>query len=486
MAEQRVRAGMDQAELWRNQPEIVKSRERSATSFLPFADFFSVAMLPFAGSLLRQATENLQRNLCFWTLLALFTVILIASHGGYRGQVLIGLRKQTGLAINCFLAVSIAMLSMAFLLGHAHIIVRRWTLADIAVTPFVIGCVRTALASRPAIETRAQRVSGPLVVCYENCPADLPLALREQQIVNRISGVLYLSPEHKPDERQNWPVLPDISALLEALWRRNVQDIVFVHHPELDRLASMAHPDLLADLLVYPARIWLAFDIGGNLPDMLKERSGTCKIVPIVSDDLVSSLNLTKRVFDVACSLVLLIVAAPLLIAAACLVKASGPGPIIFRQTRIGAHGHRFTVLKFRTMANDPTQPFAQAKQLDPRVTRIGRFLRRTSLDELLQLFNVLAGDMSLVGPRPHAPETEVEGINFENAVRLYRLRHRVKPGITGLAQIRGQRGETRAISMLEQRLASDLEYIQSWSLWLDISIMFQTLPMLVAQTNAW
>jgi exopolysaccharide biosynthesis polyprenyl glycosylphosphotransferase len=486
MAEQRVRAGISHTSLWRNQPEIVKPRLRSAANFLPFADFLAVAMLPFLGSLLRQTTENLQRNLCFWSLLALFTVMLIASHGGYRAPGPIGPRKQTGLAINCFLAISIAMLSMALLLGHPHIIVRRWTLADIAVTPFLIGCVRTTLAYRPAREVPGPPAGGPLVVCYDHCPDDLAFALREQQIFSRISGVLYLSPARRTDERPNWPVLPDIGALLDALQRHNAQDVVFVHHPALDRLATTEHQELLAELLVYPARIWLAFDIAGKLPDLLKDRSGTCKIVPIVSDDLVSSLNLTKRVFDVVCSLVILILAAPLLLAAACLVKASSPGPIIFRQTRIGAHGHRFTVLKFRTMANDASRSFAQARQADPRITKIGRFLRRTSLDELLQLFNVLTGDMSLVGPRPHAPETEVEGINFENAVRLYRLRHRVKPGITGLAQIRGQRGETRAISMLEQRLASDLEYIQSWSLWLDISIMFQTLPVLIAQTNAW
>jgi lipopolysaccharide/colanic/teichoic acid biosynthesis glycosyltransferase len=137
-------------------------------------------------------------------------------------------------------------------------------------------------------------------------------------------------------------------------------------------------------------------------------------------------------------------------------------------------------------MVDDPSRAFAQAVPNDPRVTRVGRFLRRTSFDEMLQLFNVVSGEMSLVGPRPHAPETQVEGMNFENAVKLYRLRHRVKPGITGLAQIRGQRGETREIGMLEQRLASDLEYIQSWSIWLDISIMLMTIPVMIAPKNAW
>jgi lipopolysaccharide/colanic/teichoic acid biosynthesis glycosyltransferase len=166
--------------------------------------------------------------------------------------------------------------------------------------------------------------------------------------------------------------------------------------------------------------------------------------------------------------------------------KASSPGPIIFRQKRTGAQGQEFTVFKFRTMAFETNQCVEQARQGDRRVTGIGLFLRKTSLDEVLQLFNVIRGDMSLVGPRPHAAATQVEGITFEQAVRLYRIRHRVKPGITGLAQIRGQRGETRAISTLEQRLASDLEYIQTWSLWLDITILFRTIPVVLRQTNAW
>ena len=440
-----------------------------------------------AGSLVRQTTENLDRNLSFWTLLSLISVALIASHGGYRTHLLTAVRKQTSLAINCFYATSIAMLSMSVLLGHAHILARRWTVADLLVTPLLIGFSRMVLARKLTGGHEAGASGGPIVICYDHCPGDLTKALDEQGISGRISGVLYLHAWPAPENRRGrWPTLPDIETLIKTIRAQNIRDVIFVHHPELDLFTRNLRRELLSDLLAFPARIWLAFDVTANLPEMLKDRSGSCKIVPIVMDDLVSSVNVTKRAFDLAGSIVLLLLFSPLLLLSTCLVKASSPGPVIFRQTRIGAHGRQFDVLKFRTMAHDPHRPFSQATRNDARVTRIGRFLRQTSLDELLQLFNVIRGDMSLVGPRPHAPETQVEGINFENAVRLYRLRHRVKPGMTGLAQIRGQRGETPAIGALEQRLASDLEYIQSWSLWLDISIMVQTLPVVFAQTNAW
>ncbi len=485
MAELHPAAGIDHVKPHSNQLRIVKLPEPSVGILFRLADFISILAVPLAGSLIRQSTENLQRNLCFWTLLSLTTVILIASHGGYRANQPKALRKQTGLAINCFLATSIAMLSMSILLGHSHILARRWTVADLIVTPFILGCVRATLTNVLAEGNTYTPASGPLVICYDLCPGDLTRALSEQQIPSQISGILRLSGRHSPGKTSSWPELPDIQTLLKTIRMKNIQDVVFVHHPELDVLATTLRQELLSELLAYPARIWLAFDVASNLPDVLRDSSGSCKIVPIVTDNLVTSLNLTKRAFDLAGSVIFLFLFAPVLLISACLVRASGPGPVIFRQIRTGAHGQQFTVLKFRTMAYDPFRPFAQAKQNDPRVTKIGRFLRRSSLDELLQLFNVLKGDMSLVGPRPHAPETQVEGINFENAVRLYRLRHRVKPGITGLAQIRGQRGETSAINMLEQRLASDLEYIQSWSLWLDISIMLQTLPMMIAKTNA-
>jgi exopolysaccharide biosynthesis polyprenyl glycosylphosphotransferase len=389
------------------------------------------------------------------------------------------------LAIKCFLATALAMLSMSLALGHAHILLRHWTFVDLALTPFVMASVRACLVSRVIKRQDEHAVRGSIVICSDRYPPDLDKALSAHLEISRVLGVLYLSDAEPPGAPHPWKRMPDRDAFLKALHAFEISDVIFVHHPELDAYAPAVHQQLLPAILAYPTRIWIAFDLASNLPEMAKGRYGACRLVPVVSDDLVSSANVLKRMVDLIGSIGLLIIFAPLLIISSVLVAASSRGPVVFRQTRTGAHGKRFTVLKFRTMVNDPHRAFAQATPNDPRVTRIGRFMRRTSLDELLQLFNVIAGEMSLVGPRPHAPETQVEGINFENAVKLYQLRHRVKPGITGLAQIRGQRGETREIGMLEQRLASDLEYIQSWSLWLDISILLQTIPVMIVPKNA-
>jgi len=191
-----------------------------------------------------------------------------------------------------------------------------------------------------------------------------------------------------------------------------------------------------------------------------------------------------KRALDVVVASTLLVLLLPFLLILAALVRVSGPGPIIFRQERIGAQRKPFVLLKFRTMEN--SSGFAQATIGDPRVTAIGRVLRRLSFDEIVQLVNVLKGEMSLVGPRPHAQETRVEGILFEQAVPSYRERYATKPGITGLAQIRGQRGGTRTIQQLEERVASDIEYIENWSIWLDLSILLKTIPAILKPVNAY
>jgi len=184
-----------------------------------------------------------------------------------------------------------------------------------------------------------------------------------------------------------------------------------------------------------------------------------------------------KRCLDLAISLpVFILCLVPLLIVGMA-IKLESPGPVLFRQPRRGYNNRQFTVFKFRTMYTNQSDFLAerQTSRDDPRVTGIGRWLRRLSIDELPQLLNVVRGDMSLVGPRPHALHTRVEGKLLNDALSEYLIRYQVKPGITGWAQINGARGELVTQNDLRRRVALDLEYIQHWSIWFDIRIMVLT-----------
>jgi lipopolysaccharide/colanic/teichoic acid biosynthesis glycosyltransferase len=196
-----------------------------------------------------------------------------------------------------------------------------------------------------------------------------------------------------------------------------------------------------------------------------------------------------KRITDVVlASMALLVLGVPMLLLAA-VMRLESDDPALFRQKRIGLHNRPFTMLKFRTMragVEDAAGMCRQATRDDPRVTPLGRFLRRTSMDELPQLLNVLAGDMSLVGPRPHAPGTCAAGRPFETITDRYAQRHCVKPGMTGLAQVRGWRGETDTVEKLLRRVDSDLEYIASWSLRRDLAIIARTAATVLLMRNAY
>jgi Undecaprenyl-phosphate glucose phosphotransferase len=181
---------------------------------------------------------------------------------------------------------------------------------------------------------------------------------------------------------------------------------------------------------------------------------------------------LAKRLMDITVSAAALVALTPLFVVVACLLKLDGGGPVFFRQRRYGYNQRTFWIVKFRTMHVMEDGPdIKQATRDDVRVTRLGRFLRRWNIDELPQLINVLKGDMSLVGPRPHALSHNLE---YEKKIRLYARRHNVKPGITGWAQVHGFRGETDARRM-RMRVEHDLYYIENWSLWLDIQILART-----------
>jgi lipopolysaccharide/colanic/teichoic acid biosynthesis glycosyltransferase len=185
---------------------------------------------------------------------------------------------------------------------------------------------------------------------------------------------------------------------------------------------------------------------------------------------------------------VLLALFGPLMIIIALLTKTSSPGPILFVQERLGFNNETIRVLKFRTMRHDRGDPSGVQRTVrnDPRVTRLGRILRCLSLDELPQLINVVRGDMSLVGPRPHPVQMKVGGQLYADAVEQYLHRHRVKPGITGWAQVNGLRGEVDTLEKGRARVAHDLYYIEHWSLRLDLRILLRTVGSVLAGKGAW
>lgn len=208
------------------------------------------------------------------------------------------------------------------------------------------------------------------------------------------------------------------------------------------------------------------------LHSRIEEVSGV-PVVPLYDTPLSGINRLLKRAEDIVLASLILLLISPVLCCIALSVKLTSPGPVIFRQTRYGMDGKPIKVWKFRSMKvmeNDAV--VTQATQNDPRVTPVGNFLRRTSLDELPQFINVLTGGMSIVGPRPHAVAHNEQ---YRQLIEGYMLRHKVKPGITGWAQINGWRGETDTLEKMEKRVEFDLEYIREWSLWFDIKIVFLT-----------
>jgi undecaprenyl-phosphate galactose phosphotransferase/putative colanic acid biosynthesis UDP-glucose lipid carrier transferase len=191
-----------------------------------------------------------------------------------------------------------------------------------------------------------------------------------------------------------------------------------------------------------------------------------------------------KRAFDMIAAGLGVVLLAPLMFVAAVLIKLDSKGPILFTQARNGFNGRSFRILKFRSMSTlEDGAKIRQAIRNDPRVTSVGSWLRRTSLDELPQLFNVLGGSMSLVGPRPHAVAHNTE---YERLVANYAFRYHMKPGISGWAQVNGLRGETPSVELMEKRVEADLWYVNNWSFWQDLRILWRTVLLWPRQTSAY
>jgi putative colanic acid biosynthesis UDP-glucose lipid carrier transferase len=242
--------------------------------------------------------------------------------------------------------------------------------------------------------------------------------------------------------------------------------------------------ELLEQLQGTTASIFFVPDVFGIsiIQGRLQDMNGV-PVVGICETPFTGTNELVKRISDIVLASIILVLISPLLLAVAIGVRLSSPGPAIFRQRRNGLDGEEIIVYKFRSMrAMDNGDVVKQATKGDPRVTPLGAFLRRTSLDELPQFVNVLQGRMSIVGPRPHAvAHNEL----YRQLIKAYMVRHKVKPGITGWAQVNGHRGETDTIEKMQARVEYDLEYLRNWSLGLDVQIIARTVKVVLLGRNA-
>ncbi|RZF24871.1 undecaprenyl-phosphate glucose phosphotransferase [Paraburkholderia sp. UYCP14C] len=296
----------------------------------------------------------------------------------------------------------------------------------------------------------------------------------------RGSGIFNASPDSPITARV--PVFEDFDEFVSHVRAQNVHEVWLAlplsQERTLLRFMNEFRDDLVNVRFIPDVRSLALFESG------VTELLGMAAI-NLLASPLSQRALLQKEIFDRIFALVALIAVSPLLIGIAIAVKLSSRGPILFKQRRKGADGRVFTIYKFRSMRlhTEKAGVLQQATRNDPRVTRVGAFLRRTSLDELPQFFNVLRGDMSVVGPRPHALEHDDL---YQKVVSGYIHRYRIKPGITGWAQVNGFRGETDRIEKMEGRVAHDLYYLGNWSFWLDMRIIGATVFKGLCSVNAY
>ena len=357
-------------------------------------------------------------------------------------------------------------------------VVYAWTLA----TPIALFAARALM---PVVMLHMLAVEGAQRVAVIAGEGELGRKLAERILATPFLGVRFAGFfEDRSPERM---VGVDAGKILGPLDR--VAEYVKTHHVDLIyiTLPMASQPrilKLLDELHDTTASIYFVPDI--FLFDLIQARMDAIGGMPVVAacETPFYGINgLIKRASDIVLASSILMTVLPLMLAIAIGVKLDSPGPVLFRQRRYGLDGREIIVYKFRTMTVlEDGDVIKQATRDDRRVTRFGAFLRRTSLDELPQFFNVLQGSMSVVGPRPHAvAHNEI----YRRLIKGYMIRHKVKPGITGLAQVSGLRGETDTLDKMQARIEHDLAYLRGWSLQLDLRIVVKTILVLLTKHNA-
>jgi len=380
-----------------------------------------------------------------------------------------GLRRIIMVCVSVFLV----LVAMAFALKVSETFSRVWFFASFGVSMVTI-CVLRGLFK---VAIRRWALSGTLVRniavvgAGDQAKTFLGMLCERDTPWKRIVGVFDDRHTRIGNDVEGVPILGDLDDLVRYVRSRQIDEVVIA----LPWNADQRLMDLAKRLEELPVHVYLGADlIGYHFP----RRSGSMlqgiPVLEVARTPLSGWGGIVKRLEDILLAGFLALFFAPLMALVALAIKLDSPGPVLFRQARYGFNNQAIMVYKFRTMyhGRPPENGVPQASRRDRRVTRIGWFLRRTSLDELPQLFNVLKGSMSIVGPRPHAVEHNEQ---YAELIGGYFGRHKVKPGITGWAQVNGPRGETDQIEKMHARVQHDIYYIENWSLWFDLMILAMT-----------
>jgi putative colanic acid biosynthesis UDP-glucose lipid carrier transferase len=352
------------------------------------------------------------------------------------------------------------LIALAYLLKISTDYSRGWLLTWLALTGVIVPASRPASA-RLLGWLAAAGYTARRIAVVGGAEAGHQLAAR----LNRTSGVRVTGVFADSDEETGRATLSD---LISAGQRNQIDEVVVA----LSGAPQHRTARLVDELSVLPVDVWLC-PAGFDLPILATERLGALSLLQVKPKPIRDWGYLVKLALDYAVGGVCLVLLAPLILAIAVAIRIESAGPAFFRQRRHGYNHDIIDVYKFRTMhVVEDGDTIVQARKNDPRVTRLGKFLRRTSLDELPQLFNVLKGEMSLVGPRPHAV---AHNQYYGDRLERYANRHRVKPGMTGWAQIHGFRGPTDTPEKMRKRVEHDLYYIENWSIGLDLKILALT-----------
>jgi putative colanic acid biosynthesis UDP-glucose lipid carrier transferase len=405
--------------------------------------------------------------------------------GLYRYEEFEKFGRQMGRLMIGWTAVSLALLAISFFsktsADYSRIWVGIWLIGSFA----GLAIFRMALAWRILQWKHSGVLTRNVVIVGAGKQGERLLRhIKDNQgdLAVHPMAVFTLDPDLEGNDILGVPVVGGIKDLLLYVRNNHVQEIM-VALP-WDREDDIS--DVLYHLREAPIDVSLAPEpLGYRLMERRVRHLGDLPLTVVQEPPLSGWSYVIKGLEDRILSALIILMISPVLIALAIIIRLDSPGPAIFRQQRYGFNNNVFTVYKFRSMRNDmgDAKGGAQATRGDARITRIGAFIRKTSLDELPQLFNVLKGDMSLVGPRPHAVSHNEE---YAELIDQYLNRHKVKPGITGWAQIHGLRGETDTQEKMEMRVQYDLYYIDNWSLWLDLRIIFRTLLVGFVNENAY